>query len=769
MNEVRLISKVSILLSVFYIVLFVNVGYAQLSDLHYLPPLKQESNNVAIQQQTVYLSTPEVTSFTVNVYQGSNTTAIASFSLSKSTPQIFSLANGDNNITLVKADSTGVVLTDAGLKFVAPGGEKFYVNYRGRSSSQAASVTSKGRAALGQNFKWGGAPIEGNHSSMSATLGIMATEDDTKITISGYNPNCEFRLGADISGITDNSIVINLDAGESYVLEAAKAATNANIDGWIGASIVSDKDIAINNGMLNFGVSSSSASRDAGADQPVPEDKLGKEYVFVRGYGGATNEFVVIIGTQDNTNVYVNGSATPYANIGVGDYVEIPSSFYSGTSVGDNMFVTATKDVYAYQVISGDTNIYTVSLNFVAPVNCLMPDTMDFIHDIEDISGITASGGLFIVASTTTSNSDIVVTDDSGVVTLPAEKSLAGSADWKTFYVSGLTGDVSVTSTGPIAVGFLGFNGARGIAGYFSGFDTVPEVNLQVAGGGCLPGAIVEVVGETFDTYQWFEDGVLIPGATNATYSPTRSADYFVRVNKGGCTYDSQPIEAFYCNPDIVVNKTADKAEVVAGNTITFEITVESKGVNDVTSLVIDDVLPSGLTFVSASTSVGTWSGSSWSVGTLTSGQKETITIVATANPLSVPELRVELTNTATNSQDQVDSNTTTDSPSVSFFVLKDTDGDGVSDEDDLDSDNDGVLDVEESNGINPNGDHDSDGVPNYADGDFCTLNSFSVCANLDTDNDGIPNHLDLDSDGDGIPDNVEAQTTLGYTAPSGI
>ncbi|RPD91179.1 DUF11 domain-containing protein [Aureibaculum marinum] len=38
-----------------------------------------------------------------------------------------------------------------------------------------------------------------------------------------------------------------------------------------------------------------------------------------------------------------------------------------------------------------------------------------------------------------------------------------------------------------------------------------------------------------------------------------------------------------------------------------------------------------------------------------------------------------------------------------------------------------------------------------------------------DSDGDGISNHLDLDSDGDGIPDNVEAQTTLGYTAPSGI
>jgi len=38
-----------------------------------------------------------------------------------------------------------------------------------------------------------------------------------------------------------------------------------------------------------------------------------------------------------------------------------------------------------------------------------------------------------------------------------------------------------------------------------------------------------------------------------------------------------------------------------------------------------------------------------------------------------------------------------------------------------------------------------------------------------DTDGDGIANHLDIDSDNDGIPDNIEAQTTTGYIAPSGI
>ncbi len=37
-----------------------------------------------------------------------------------------------------------------------------------------------------------------------------------------------------------------------------------------------------------------------------------------------------------------------------------------------------------------------------------------------------------------------------------------------------------------------------------------------------------------------------------------------------------------------------------------------------------------------------------------------------------------------------------------------------------------------------------------------------------DTDGDGVANIVDLDADGDGIPDNVEAQSTIGYTSPSG-
>jgi len=177
------------------VLLYVGLSHAQLSDLHYLPPLRQGQNNGAIQQQGVYLSTPSTTAFLVNVYRGTNTTPITSFNISNISPAVYDPGNGNNNITLVNDSNTGVVLTNAGLRFESPGGQNFYVNYRGRSGSQAASLTSKGRIAMGTSFKWGGVPNLGSQVSKSNTLGIMATVDNTTITLSGYDSDCEFRVG----------------------------------------------------------------------------------------------------------------------------------------------------------------------------------------------------------------------------------------------------------------------------------------------------------------------------------------------------------------------------------------------------------------------------------------------------------------------------------------------------------------------------------------------------------------------------------------------
>ncbi|WP_298767117.1 T9SS type A sorting domain-containing protein [uncultured Polaribacter sp.] len=132
-----------------------------------------------------------------------------------------------------------------------------------------------------------------------------------------------------------------------------------------------------------------------------------------------------------------------------------------------------------------------------------------------------------------------------------------------------------------------------------------------------------------------------------------------------------------------------------------------------------------------------------------------------------------------------------------SAITNPDTDGDGIPDAQDLDSDNDGIVDVVEAGGIDADRDGkadnftdaDNDGFNDAVDGDTNndgtadnTANALIVTGpdsnnngvpdslpNGDADNDGILNQLDIDADNDGIPDNVEAQTSAGYTAPTGV
>lgn len=68
-----------------------------------------------------------------------------------------------------------------------------------------------------------------------------------------------------------------------------------------------------------------------------------------------------------------------------------------------------------------------------------------------------------------------------------------------------------------------------------------------------------------------------------------------------------------------------------------------------------------------------------------------------------------------------------------------------------------------------PSGDDDNDGIINYRDSDYCSLNAKGVCRDMDADKDGIPNFLDLDSDNDALTDLVESQLTLAYYTLYGV
>ena len=684
-------------LNIRFVLFFVSLmssltGYAQLDSLHYLPPLKQVGNNQAIEQQVIYLSTPVTTAFNVNVYRGTDTTPYFTVTnLAKGTPQRLDntvatvpniLANGNNHITLVRNDSTGVVLKRAGLRFVSPNGEKFYVNYRGRSNSQAGSLTSKGTKALGTDFRWGGIPNRADNAHLSTSLGMMATEDGTTVTVSGYDPNCEFRSPAGRGAITANTLTINLDAGETYVIEAAKNQTTANVDGWLGATLTSNKPIAISNGGLNTGIDPTHQSRDVGIDQPVPTNLLGREYLYIRGNGNNESEFPIIVATQNGTEVFVYthpsnpGNATSIATLNDGDYFEIPGSYYSGTSAGANMYVTTSKEVYAYQCLTGKENSrQTIGMNFLVPLNCLLPNKMDEVSEIDDIAGLSADvtqSGITIIASTATPNANITVTEDGVSVILPAPVIPAGTSDWKTFFVTGLSGRVSVNSSGPIAVGtFLTDDSNAGLAGYFSGYDTVPEINVIVTGGGCFGnGDLQENSGDIYDAYQWYKDGAAIPGANSATYSPTALGDYYLEVTEGGCTYSSPVTPLYNCDPDIVLTKNADVTQASDGDLITYTITVESVSLFDVYNIIIHENFPSTfLNLISATPTFGTWNSTTleWDIGTMSSGEIHTLTIVAQVKDNVTAGTA---TNSISNTQTPADSNTTPDDLTAEVTII---------------------------------------------------------------------------------------------------
>ena len=100
------------------------------------------------------------------------------------------------------------------------------------------------------------------------------------------------------------------------------------------------------------------------------------------------------------------------------------------------------------------------------------------------------------------------------------------------------------------------------------------------------------------------------------------------------------------------------------------------------------------------------------------------------------------------------------------YEYVCDNDGDLIADATDIDDDNDGILDTQETGGVNPQ--ETSNGTLVYLDaayvhpifGAFRDTNNDGINDWFDTDLDGVPNHFDLDADGDGLPDAVEAGIT---------
>jgi uncharacterized repeat protein (TIGR01451 family) len=104
------------------------------------------------------------------------------------------------------------------------------------------------------------------------------------------------------------------------------------------------------------------------------------------------------------------------------------------------------------------------------------------------------------------------------------------------------------------------------------------------------------------------------------------------------------PVNIVAAGSDIAVTKSVNNANPAVGNNVTFTITAHNLGADPATSVVVTDVLPAGLTFVSSSPSQGTYTASTgvWNLGGLAFDATATLQITATVTGSTA------VTNTAT-------------------------------------------------------------------------------------------------------------------------
>jgi gliding motility-associated-like protein len=457
------------------IILFLisNLAFSQLSNKHWIPPLHANEDQVPnlILDHYLYLSTPEPIPFQVIVKNGLGIPITGSpFTISQNNPIRITIGLEQPSVMFLDRVDVGIIKSDKGL--ILEGSKDFYASFRVRSENHAEFLSSKGTTGAGKIFRLGSLPQTSFGGIRNFVSSFMATEDNTTVNLSDYDPNISFIVGNTTQFLPNQTFSLN--KGQSVVV-SGYANTNANLAGFVGALLTSDKPIVVNTGNLTGGLSLSTQGQDFNLDQIVPLEQVGTEYVIVKGSENDESEFPLIIAHSDNTEVFVNGNATPITTLNAGEYFLIPPSNYTGAPGNKNMYIRSSEKIFLYQIISGsDTSNATSGFYFIPPLSCFWQKSVDLIPSFNTI-GNTVYDGNIVIATETGSTVSI-----NNIVTSVIPITVLGNANWVSYKITGLIGNVKVESTGALAVGVYGYSGVAGYGGYFSGFGSIPNDSQSI-------------------------------------------------------------------------------------------------------------------------------------------------------------------------------------------------------------------------------------------------------------------------------------------------
>lgn len=517
------------LLSLVLIFFAINTLFAQRDTEHWIAPYY---TTVTGYENKLYLSTDSTTPFPIQIFSAG--TLIGTVTIAKGTPDTFDVAASLISVVGIEAFVVGT----KGLYLKAE--KPFYCSLRLAQSVHGEIITSKGKAGIGNEFYVAASPNSRTASNTydNFTAGILATEDNTSVTVTWTNPNIKFKNG--IPNIQNYSFVLN--KGQSFVLAGETQEALANRDGFIGAKIVSSKPVTLTNGSCNGNFSVGPSGSDPILDQSVPVNRLGNTFAMVKTRSTDPDlnmEGGLIIATEDNTEIYINGSSTPVATRNAGQWYRINETNYASQGAShSNMFISTSKNVYLYQFIGIDGNEATNGFNYIPPLNCFLPRRIEEIGKINEMPGI-ATGDIKLKLNILTETGASVLVNGVAPTSAEGPYPLTGNSLWVTYSLENFPPNLTITSNKAVTAGINGGYSSAGYGGYFAGFSSVPVIAKK--SGDCVPGIVLQV-DDTYDTYQWFLNDVAISGATTYTYAPTQPGYYTVKVTMGACQSLTTPI-----------------------------------------------------------------------------------------------------------------------------------------------------------------------------------------------------------------------------------
>jgi len=321
---------------------------------------------------------------------------------------------------------------------------------------------------------------------------------------------------------SDTVIQVKLNRGETYSFKKISMSATFNP---VGTVVKSTKPISIT---LKDDSVVKNTCRDALGDQLVPVKVAGMEYIIPRGFLAAP-EYLFVMATEDNTDVYESGSISPTRNINAGQsyiiIITVPS-----------VYLRSSKPIFVLHVTGFGCE---VGMAVLPPINCTGSKRIGFTRSTAEFFGMNilcrkeAVPFFKIIRSNTHIN-----------IPQTAFAAVVGTGDkWYSAQLNFSVDEVPVDEATTIDNEFYSFqagiiNGNASTTcryGYFSSYSTLfigDDFAL------CEGDTAIIDAGPGKETYLWNT------GETTQSIEATQQGDYWVKITREDCTlYDTLHID----------------------------------------------------------------------------------------------------------------------------------------------------------------------------------------------------------------------------------